>query len=381
LENATENLLKIQNLTKRYGSETILKNLSLDIQDGEFLIILGSSGSGKSTLLRVIAGLEPFDEGDLFLKGVSIGSKSPSQRNLAMVFQNFALYPHMTVEENISFCLKNFRLPPQQIKKRVEEVSETLVLKDLLKRKPNELSGGQQQRVAIGRALVRQPSMYLFDEPLCNLDTQLKEHLIRELSDLFKKLKTTMIYVTHSEVEAMSLGTRMVILAHGELQQVGTPEEIYYQPANQYVARFIGTPKMNFFQGRLEVSGHQKRFLTENEVFDFSKAQTPLQTGPYCLGVRPEDLKIITKSGPESYGTPDFSITKKFVEFRGFESQVMGYLKNKFEVTLKLTNPNRLRFQKTVPFGHSLNVLIDRSRLHWFNPTSTQRVESATLAT
>jgi multiple sugar transport system ATP-binding protein len=247
--------VSVKDLSLSFGSVEVLQKLDIDINDGEFLVLLGSSGCGKSTLLNCIAGLLDITDGQIFIKGRNVTWDEPSQRGIGMVFQSYALYPQMSVEGNLSFGLKNAKMPAAEIAKRVARAAEILQIGPLLKRKPAALSGGQRQRVAIGRALVRDVDVFLFDEPLSNLDAKLRADLRVELKQLHRQLKNTMIYVTHDQVEAMTLADRIAIMRDGSIQQLAKPDEIYNRPVNRYVADFIGSPSMNFMQGSIGAKG------------------------------------------------------------------------------------------------------------------------------
>ena len=236
----------LENVTKRFGTTVAVDNVSLAIADRELLVLLGPSGCGKSTTLRMIAGLEEISEGTISIAGQQVNELAPRDRDIAMVFQNYALYPHMTVQQNIAFPLRMRRVAGSEIQQRVREAAEILGIAELLDRTPSQLSGGQQQRVALGRAMVRDPAVFLLDEPLSNLDMQLRSTMRQEILDLHKRLQVTMIHVTHDQVEAMTLGDRIAIMHEGRLQQLGTPGEVYDQPANRFVAGFLGNPPMNF---------------------------------------------------------------------------------------------------------------------------------------
>ncbi|CCN84298.1 sn-glycerol-3-phosphate import ATP-binding protein ugpC [Vibrio nigripulchritudo SFn27] len=264
----------LKGLSKSYGKQTILHSIDLDIADGEFIVFVGPSGCGKSTLLRLISGLDDIDRGELWIDDQLCNQKTPKQRNIAMVFQTYALYPQLTVEENIGFGLRIDKLPKKQIKEKVYEAAQSLKLTALLDRKPSQLSGGQRQRVAIGRAIVRNPNVFLLDEPLSNLDAALRTDTRIEISELHQKLKTTTIYVTHDQTEAMTMADRIVVLNQGYIEQVGTPMELYNNPASKFVAGFIGSPKMNFIEGQIA------------EEF-----------GCHTLGIRPEHLELSEQSG------------------------------------------------------------------------------------
>jgi len=266
--------ITLRNVSKRFGEAVIIPGLDLDVNDGEFVVFVGPSGCGKSTLLRLIAGLEDVSGGTIAIDGKDVTGVSPAARGLAMVFQSYALYPHMTVAANIGFPLKMAGQPRDTIEAKVRAAAATLNLTDYLQRKPRELSGGQRQRVAIGRAIVREPKGFLFDEPLSNLDAALRVNMRLELSELHQQLKTTMIYVTHDQVEAMTMADKIVVLNRGNVEQVGSPLDLYENPKNLFVAGFIGSPKMNFFTG------------------DYAKAR-----GAVTVGVRPEHLTISKDSG------------------------------------------------------------------------------------
>ena len=247
--------ISLQRVSKRFGTVEVIREVSLDVASGELVVFLGPSGSGKTTLLRMIAGLESIDAGALTIDGVRSEGLPPGQRNLAMVFQNYALYPHMTVAENMAFGLRNVRVPPEEIRGRVAEAARMLEMEALLARRPSELSGGQRQRVAIGRAIVKEPKAFLFDEPLSNLDAALRARTRVELAELHQRLKSTMIYVTHDQVEAMTLADRIVVLNDCRIEQVGTPMEVYSRPASRFVAGFVGSPAMNILKVALSGSG------------------------------------------------------------------------------------------------------------------------------
>ncbi|MCO5082056.1 MAG: ABC transporter ATP-binding protein [Rhizobiaceae bacterium] len=271
--------ITLRNVHKSFGATTIIPNIDLDIEDGEFVVFVGPSGCGKSTLLRLIAGLEDVSGGTIHIDGRDVTDEAPAKRKLAMVFQSYALYPHMTVAKNIAFPLKMAGEKPEAIEKKVQDAARVLNLTNYLERRPGQLSGGQRQRVAIGRAIVRQPSAFLFDEPLSNLDAALRGTMRLEISELHQQLKTTMIYVTHDQVEAMTMADKIVVLNAGNIEQVGSPLDLYKNPRNLFVAGFIGSPKMNF------VTGEPAR-----------------KAGAETIGVRPEHVSVST-SGGEWKGT------------------------------------------------------------------------------
>ena len=287
--------VSIHNLSVRLGDNEIIKNLSLDVIDGEFLVLLGPSGCGKSTLLHSIAGLSEISDGRIEIGGEDMTWTDPSQRNIGMVFQSYALYPTMTVERNMSFSLRIKGLPNEEIERRVQRAAEILHLEPLLKRKPSQLSGGQRQRVAIGRVLVREACVFLFDEPLSNLDAKLRNELRRELKLLHKQLHSTMIYVTHDQVEAMTLASRIVVMRNGLIQQIGVPSEVYGKPENLFVAGFLGAPAMNFINGKLVLAAGKLTFVAKQlnldlSGYDFRQPLTEEQN--ITLGIRPEHIHI-----------------------------------------------------------------------------------------
>ena len=284
--------ITLDRVSKRFGQVEVIRELSLDIGAGEFVVFLGPSGSGKTTLLRMIAGLESIDAGTLTIDGQRCEKLAPGQRNLAMVFQNYALYPHMTVAQNMGFGLRNIGLPAATIEARVREAARMLEMERLLDRRPAALSGGQRQRVAIGRAIVKEPKAFLFDEPLSNLDAALRVRTRVELAELHQRLGATMIYVTHDQTEAMTLADRIVILNNCRIEQVGTPMEVYARPASRFVASFIGSPAMNFLPVTREGAG-----LTLPGGGALALPGAPAGSGPWELGIRPEELRV-APSGP-----------------------------------------------------------------------------------
>ncbi len=266
--------IELKNVEKAFGKVEVIKPLNLEIEDGEFVVFVGPSGCGKSTLLRLIAGLEDTTAGTIEINGKDSTSMPPGKRGLAMVFQSYALYPHMTVRKNIAFPMRMAKIPRAEQKRRIESAAEVLNLTDYLDRRPGQLSGGQRQRVAIGRAIVREPSAFLFDEPLSNLDAALRVGMRMEITELHKRLETTMIYVTHDQVEAMTMADKIVVLHDGVIEQTGSPLELYNRPVNLFVAEFIGSPKMNIINGE-QASG----------------------IDAYKIGIRPEHISISTQSG------------------------------------------------------------------------------------
>jgi multiple sugar transport system ATP-binding protein len=286
--------VSVRDLSLNFGSVPVLEHLDLDVMDGEFLVLLGPSGCGKSTLLNCIAGLIDLTDGQIFIKGWNVTWEQPKDRHIGMVFQSYALYPQMSVRRNLSFGLRSARVPKDEIRNRIARTAEILQIEPLLDRKPSQLSGGQRQRVAIGRALVRDVDVFLFDEPLSNLDAKLRSELRVEIKRLHHKLANTMVYVTHDQIEAMTLADRIAVMKGGKIQQLGAPHDIYSRPVNRFVAGFIGSPQMNFLTGQLE-SGPPRAFRTgelrvplDRYAFDEHGAAG----GPCALGIRPETVAI-----------------------------------------------------------------------------------------
>ena len=286
--------VELKNIIKRYGDVDVIHGIDLEIEDTEFIVLVGPSGCGKSTLLRMVAGLESISGGEISIGGRVMNHVSPKNRNVAMVFQNYALYPHMSVRENMGFSLKMRKKTTQEQDSRVDEAAEILELGPYLDRKPSELSGGQRQRVAMGRAIVRKPDVFLFDEPLSNLDAQLRTQMRMELRKMHMRLETTTIYVTHDQIEAMTLADRIVILKDGIIQQVGTPIEVFENPANVFVARFIGNPPMNILEGVYEVREGKPCVVVGSSVFPVPSGQgKDLENGaPVLVGIRPDAIKM-----------------------------------------------------------------------------------------
>ncbi len=280
--------LALRNLVKAFGKTEVLHGINLEVEDGEFVVLVGPSGCGKSTTLRLIAGLEETTSGEIEIAGRQVNNLEPKDRNIAMVFQNYAIYPHMTVRKNIGFGLRTSRLSRADKDKRIDEVAAILDMSDLLSRKPDQLSGGQRQRVAIGRAMVRNPAVFLFDEPLSNLDAQLRTQMRLEIKKLHQRVRNTIIFVTHDQVEAMTMADRIVIMKDGHIQQVGTPSEVYHQPANMFVAQFIGAPSMNMLTGTW---GGSAVSLVNGVTVDIGRS-TVAQNKSVMLGIRPDDLTV-----------------------------------------------------------------------------------------
>ena len=348
--------LAITDLQKHYDSYHALRGINLSITEGEFVVFVGPSGCGKSTLLRTIAGLESSTGGTIELDGRDITELASSKRDLAMVFQSYALYPHMTVADNLSFALRLAKVPDEEIKEKVRSVSASLQLDPLLERKPKELSGGQRQRVAIGRAIVRQPKVFLFDEPLSNLDAALRVQMRLELARLHKKLGTTMIYVTHDQVEAMTLADRVVILNAGQIEQVGTPLELYRKPNSRFVAEFIGTPKMNLIPVDSVVrDGETLNLKLLNSQVDFPANRLPGQLpSSVILGIRPEHMSIVPEGG-------QISGVVELIEHLGSEAYAHIQLGSGQTIIVKASARSELQD------GQAVNLLIDEAEVILFN--------------
>jgi multiple sugar transport system ATP-binding protein len=293
---------------KKFGATSVLEDISFEAADGEFCVLLGPSGCGKTTLLRIIAGLESANGGTVHIDQQRVDLLPPRDRDVAFVFQNYALYPHMTVAENLGFSLRLRGAPQKEIKERIAEVARLLELGSQLDRKPQQLSGGQRQRVALGRAIVRRPKLFLFDEPLSNLDATLRSNMRVELARLHERLRATMVYVTHDQAEAMTLGEKIIVLNRGQIQQIGTPAEIYHRPGNLFVAGFVGQPQMNFIQGRvldgsvLVAKSGMNLDLTRILLDDRLKV-SPID---FTIGIRPEDLRPCSRSEAWFSGIADF---------------------------------------------------------------------------
>ena len=288
----------LKKVIKRYGTDEVVHGIDLSIDDGEFVVLLGPSGCGKSTTLRMIAGLEDISDGDLVIDGSPMNDRPPRERGVAMVFQNYALYPHMTVRQNMEFALRPMKLDKGEIEKRIGEAAEILGLSELLARRPSQLSGGQRQRVAMARAMVRTPNVFLFDEPLSNLDAKLRTQVRWEIGKLHKRLGTTIVYVTHDQVEAMTLADRIVIMRDGRIEQVGTPEEVFEKPRNTFVASFIGSPAMNMIpvtlRGANLISEGLRVPLPERHLGKLAEDQR------ITIGIRPADIEIVDPGTPGS---------------------------------------------------------------------------------
>ena len=343
--------IELKNIEKSFGTNKVINKFDIKINDGEFIVLVGPSGCGKSTLLRMISGLESVDEGEIFLDDKLINNLIPSKRGIAMVFQSYALYPHMNVYENMSFGLKMEKHSKSEIEKKVNEAAKTLQIQDLLDRKPKELSGGQRQRVAIGRAITRNPKLFLFDEPLSNLDAALRSEMRVEISKLHKKMNSNIIYVTHDQVEAMTLADRIVILNNGNIEQFGTPNEIYADPNNVFVAEFIGSPKMNIIKLEKEniINNNTINFFSNEIVFENINFNDEIY-----LGIRPENISV-KDSHPIK-----IDVKVDLVENLGFEKIIYSTVSNK-DINVK-TSDNVSGKTLKISFTKDKIYLFDKNR-------------------
>ena len=384
--------IKITSVGKIYPNGTrALEDVNIEINDGEFVVLVGPSGCGKTTLLRMVAGLEDITEGEIFIGDKVVNEVAPKDRDIAMVFQNYALYPHMSVYDNMAFSLKLRKLSKEEIDKKVKEAAKTLEISELLERKPKALSGGQRQRVAMGRAIVRNPEAFLMDEPLSNLDAKLRVQMRAELGQLHTQLETTTLYVTHDQVEAMTMGDRVAVIRKGELQQIDTPREIYLYPRNIFVAGFIGSPSMNFVYADVKISGNAVELSFENETIKCSgDAVNKLKNvdgKQIVLGIRPEAFEDSVYAKDSEY-TESISIKVTLLEQLGSDSYIHFYkdikpvqteaieeiLADEGEDISVLGDETkfiaRINPNSTVKEGEEINLSIDPSKLHFFDPES-----------
>ncbi|WP_420476784.1 sn-glycerol-3-phosphate import ATP-binding protein UgpC [Noviherbaspirillum sp. ST9] len=353
----------LKNITKTYGkgikAVEVIHGISIDIADGEFIVMVGPSGCGKSTLLRMVAGLEEITGGDIVIGERVVNQLEPKDRDIAMVFQNYALYPHMSVYENMAYGLKIRKFSKADIDSRVQKAAKILELGALLDRTPRQLSGGQRQRVAMGRAIVREPAVFLFDEPLSNLDAKLRVQMRLEIQKLHRTLGTTSLYVTHDQVEAMTLGQRMIVMNAGRAEQIGTPTEVYGKPATTFVAGFIGSPPMNLLPGKVSSDG------TRFELGNGASAALPvpagaLQSRECILGIRPEHMQL---------GTPGLSFQVEMVEALGADVLIHGTAGGQ---PLVLRAPSHVHAE----VGETVQAGYDAAALHWFDSKTTRRIEA-----
>ncbi len=351
--------IKLENVNKAFKDTVVIRDMDLTIADGEFFTFLGPSGCGKSTILNMITGLEPVTSGNIYFDNTLVNDLSPKDRDVAMVFQSYALYPHMTVYENIAFPLRMKRIDKKTIRKDVEKVASILGLEELLHRKPKELSGGQRQRVALGRAIVRKPKVFLMDEPLSNLDARLRIGMRAELKRLHRELKTTIVYVTHDQAEAMGLSERIAVLHTGEIQQCATPLEIYTRPANTFVAGFIGSPSMNFFEADV-LSGKPLRAGCNNRVFEPEVSTAP-DTDTILLGIRPEDITVSTEEETD---------TEAIVELVELEGSIVWIDMKWKEIRLK----GRASIDENISAGDRVYIKIPDEKIHVFDMETDRRL-------
>ena len=317
--------LKFEDIDKSFGKNNVISKFNLEVEKGKFIVLLGPSGCGKSTLLRMIAGLEKIDNGKILLENNLLNDLLPSKRQIAMVFQSYALYPHMNVFQNISFGLKSEKISKNDIKDKVIEAAKILKIEDLLDRRPKELSGGQRQRVAIGRAITRNPKLFLFDEPLSNLDAALRSEMRVEISKLHKRLKSNIVYVTHDQIEAMTLADKIVIMNNGKIEQYGSPEDIYNNPKNIFVAEFIGNPKMNILKIKTQDILNENTFKLHGNEIKFENSYFDKE---FYIGIRPEDISL------EKNSEIRIDINVDLVENLGSEKIIYTYL-NDTEIRIK----------------------------------------------
>jgi len=356
--------ISLRQVVKRYGrgpsATPVIHGIDAEFADGEFIVIVGPSGCGKSTLLRMVAGLEEITEGEIAIGGRVVNRVEPADRDIAMVFQNYALYPHMSVYANMAYGLKIAGLPKAEIELRVNKAAQILELSHLLQRRPRDLSGGQRQRVAMGRAIVREPQVFLFDEPLSNLDAKLRAQTRLEIRKLHAELGVTSLFVTHDQVEAMTLAQRMVVMNAGVMEQIGTPDEVYARPATTFVASFIGAPPMNLLQGAATGDRFVPGSATGGEGMD---GVQPPRTGPLILGLRPEHLRMTREGG--------WPLKVEMVEMLGAERLVHGRLHG-----MPLTI--RIDAALAAPaVGDDIRIDADSRHWHWFDAQSGRRIEPA----
>ncbi len=351
-----------QGVDKKYGEVFVIEDLTLDVEDQEFLVLVGPSGCGKTTALRMIAGLEEVSGGTIAIGGRVVNDVPPKARDIAMVFQNYALYPHMTVRENLEFALRMRKTPAAQIETLVSEAADLLGLATLLDRKPAQLSGGQRQRVALGRAIVRHPSVFLFDEPLSNLDAKLRVQMRAEIKKLQQRLKTTTVYVTHDQVEAMTMGSRIAVMHEGKIQQLGTPQDIYDRPDNLFVAGFVGTPPMNFFSAKV-ADGRAR-----GEGFDLPmppSLRAATDGRAVVIGIRPEDLMT---SRDEAHGeTAALPVAVELVEPLGDAVLVHGTVGGATLIA-------KVEPRGTPKAGDRIDLWIELENMHVFDAATTRRI-------
>ncbi|WP_216829359.1 ABC transporter ATP-binding protein [Alkalihalobacterium elongatum] len=361
--------IKLNHVYKIYdGDVTAVTDFNLDIKDKEFIVFVGPSGCGKSTTLRMIAGLEDISKGDLFIGDKRVNDVAPKDRDIAMVFQNYALYPHMNVYDNMAFGLKLRKFKKEEIDRRVKEAAKILGLEEMLDRKPKAMSGGQRQRVALGRAIVRDPQVFLMDEPLSNLDAKLRVQMRAEITKLHHRLQTTTIYVTHDQTEAMTMATRIVIMKDGFIQQVGSPKDVYDNPENVFVGGFIGSPAMNFINGRIE--GEFFKLNNLSVRIPLGKLKTLKEQGfidkEVILGVRPEDIHdelLFIESSPETKVTASVEVA----ELTGAETVLYTKIGDQDVIA-------RIDSRTDIQNGQNIELAFDMNKVHFFNPETEKRI-------
>ena len=358
--------VELKNLTKKYGDVIAVQNMNLSIPHNEFLVLVGPSGCGKSTTLRMIAGLEEITGGEIYIGDQLVNEKDPKDRNVSMVFQNYALYPHMTVAENLGFSLKIAKVEKKEIERRVKDAVQILGLEELQKRKPSQLSGGQRQRVAMGRAIVRRPDAFLFDEPLSNLDAKLRTQMRTEIKKLHQKLQTTIVYVTHDQVEAMTLADRIIIMKDGYIEQIGTPIEVFSKPANVFVATFIGSPPMNIIHADIINDKSKIYFKIDQDLMMpclESKYDLVKNKEKIIIGIRSEDIVPKISQNNQSGFFWNFDKVIDLSEPLGTETQLFFKLGEK-EIISRMYNP------RPVNVGEKLSFEIDLNKVHLFDNES-----------
>jgi len=360
--------VSVNNIAKTYdGKAFVIKDASFEINEGEFMVLVGPSGCGKSTLLRMIAGLEEISKGDMYIDKTRVNDLPPKDRNIAMVFQNYVLYPHMTAYQNMAFGLKLKKVSKAEVDKRVRKAAEILEITELLERKPKAMSGGQRQRIAIGRAIVRDPKVFLFDEPLSNLDAKLRVQMRVELQKLHQRLETTMVYVTHDQTEAMTLGDRIVVLKDGDIMQIGSPMKLYNEPDNMFVAGFIGSPPINFIEGSIQDNSGMAfindelgiNFEIQGEISELLRTYVNKEV---VMGIRPED---ITSKQQNDRKHQSFTVSVIAIEQMGNEILIYAPLGNKQLIA-------RLAPDIKTSAGKKIDLFIDISRMHFFDKKTEQ---------
>ncbi len=353
----------LDNVQKSYGKVEVIHDVSFKIDDGEFVVIVGPSGCGKSTLLRMIAGLESITEGEISIGGRVVNDLEPAERDIAMVFQNYALYPHMTVYNNMAYGLKIKKIPKDEIEKRVNRVAEILEIEEYLQRSPRQLSGGQRQRVAMGRAIVREPSVFLFDEPLSNLDAKLRVQMRLQIKTLQENLGITSVYVTHDQVEAMTLGHRLAVLNGGYVEQLGTPIEIYEKPASVFVAGFIGSPSMNLMAAEIDKTGSSV-VLASGGTVKLDRAVTDRAGQKITFGIRPEHMEVT------SAAKANLELTVGIVEQLGADTLVHGTLQKGQDFVV------RLEGVQSFASGEKMHLATSPGSIHLFDGQNEKRIEN-----